>query len=158
MPPDTPRFCSAGHAARFVVLLAALLPWLPGQKPAADWPQWRGPDRDGIAKETRWSVTGKQEPLWKTNVGLGYSTVSLQDGRLLTMGHDKPKQEDTIFCLDAATGKELWKHTFAAKTWDMAHRGGTLSTPSFAGKLVFASNRKSKGRTDTNVFLADWVE
>lgn len=109
---------------------------------AADWPQWRGPDGDNISKEKDWSVTGKPEPLWQKNVGMGYSTVSIHDGRLATMGHDKAAQQDTIWCLDAVTGKELWKHTLPAKTWDMGHKGGTLSTPSFAGKLLFASNRE----------------
>lgn len=124
------------------LLLLGLASGLGAQQTARDWPQWRGPDRDGISKETGWSVKGKPEPVWKAEVGMGYSTVSIEDGRLLTMGHDKAKQQDTIWCLDSKTGKELWKHTFPSKTWDMAHKGGTLSTPSFAGKHVFASNRE----------------
>ncbi|MBM4060681.1 MAG: alcohol dehydrogenase [Planctomycetes bacterium] len=127
-------------AAPFLML--ACPPSLAAQQPAPAWPQWRGPDRDGISKETGWVVDGKAEPLWQKNVGMGYSTVSIEDGRLLTMGHDKKEEDDTIWCLDAATGVELWKHTFTARTMNMGHEGGTLSTPSFAGKLVFASNRE----------------
>lgn len=106
------------------------------------WVQWRGPDRTGISKETGWRAGGRAETLWSKNIGMGYSTVSIADGRLYTQGHDKEKQKDTIVCLDALTGKKIWSHTFPAKTMKMAHRGGTLSTPSIDGKVVWASNRE----------------
>lgn len=109
---------------------------------SASWTQWRGPNRDGIATETGWVVDSGGRKLWTKQVGMGYSTVVIANGLLFTQGHDKEKQEDTIFCLDAATGKEKWKHTFAAKTMSMAHRGGTLSTPSIDGTRLWALNRE----------------
>ncbi len=109
------------------------------------WPQWRGgPLATGISTETGWSAEGAEKPLWELNVGLGYSTVSIQDGRLYTMGHDAEFQEDAIFCLDPVTGDEIWVLPFPSKTWKMAHTGGTLSTPSADGEVVFASNREGR--------------
>lgn len=108
----------------------------------AKWPQWRGPNLDGISTETDWSSEGKEKNLWFTNVGIGYSTVSIADGRLYTVGHDKEAGEDTIYCLDAKTGVDIWSHTFKSRTMAMAHKGGSLTTPSIDGPRVFASNRE----------------
>ena len=52
------------------------------------WPQWRGPDRDGLSKETGWVADGAKENLWEMNIGIGYSSVSIADGRLFTMGYN----------------------------------------------------------------------
>jgi outer membrane protein assembly factor BamB len=109
----------------------------------AAWPQWRGPDRDGISKETGWRVHGT-EILWSMNVGTGYSCVSIRDGRLYTIGHDPGEQEDTIHCLDALTGKKIWSHTFPVRTMNMGHGGGSLSTPSIDGDRVWVSSREGR--------------
>jgi len=109
---------------------------------AGDWPWWLGPDRDGISKEKAWKVEGKEEPLWKQNVGLGYSTVSIAGGRLYTQGHDEEAQEDTIYCLDPLTGEKQWSYSFPSQTWNRGHGGGSLSTPSIDGDRVFASHRE----------------
>ena len=105
------------------------------------WPQWRGPNFDGISRETKWSSKGKEKSLWFTNVGMGYSTVSISDGRLYTIGHDKDAGEDTIYCLNANDGTDIWSHTFKAPTMAKAHRGGSLTTPSIDGPRVFAGSR-----------------
>ncbi len=107
-----------------------------------DWPQWRGPELDGISRETGWRVEGKAEPLWKKNVGLGYSTVSVVGDRLYTMGHSEEYEEDCVYCLDVNTGEEIWVHPFPAKVWKKFHGGGTLSTPSVDGDSVFVFNRE----------------
>ena len=60
-------------------------------------------------------------------------------------GEEKPKQpklgEDVTFCLDATTGKELWRHTSSAKLWNNMHGGGTLSTPCVEGDTVYVLSR-----------------
>jgi len=106
------------------------------------WPQWRGPARDGISKETDWTPAGKPEPLWSHDVGLGYSTVSIQDGRLYTMGYDEEAGLDLVWCIDADTGEELWVHTYPSKLWNEGHGGGTLTTPSVDGDVVYTMNRE----------------
>src|SRR5205085_2078734 len=80
--------------------LAALPLW------ANDWPQWRGPDRNGISTETgwldQWPASGPVIA-WKAQVGLGFSSFVVAGGRVFTAGHADEK--DTVFCFEAATGK-----------------------------------------------------
>lgn len=112
---------------------------------ADDWPHWRGPDRNGIAPEQGWSTAGADEPLWKVDVGRGYSSPSVADGLLFTRGfhaEDGSKQGvDATVCLDARTGEELWRHESPAELWDNMHGGGTLSTPTVDGDRVFVLSR-----------------
>lgn len=111
------------------------------QASAADWPHWRGPDRNGITSETGWlSVWPDQGPkiAWKAKVGLGYSSVIVADGKAFTVGHESGK--DTVFCFDAANGKELWKHSYPAELGDKYFQGGTTGTPTFHnGRLYWLS-------------------
>ncbi|MDP6928200.1 MAG: PQQ-like beta-propeller repeat protein [Planctomycetota bacterium] len=109
-----------------------------------DWPQWRGPAGDGISKEGGWDVAGKPEKLWFTNVGIGYSTVSVVGKHIFTMGHDEDLQEDTVFCIDAKTGRDVWTYSYPAKTMARFHGGGSLSTPSVDRGRVFVANREGR--------------
>ena len=126
-----------------------LTPSALAQDNSPSWTQWRGPDRNGISTETAWKPDSGGKTLWTKDVGMGYSTVSIADGRLFTQGHDKEEKQDTIYCLDPLTGEEKWSHTFDAKTMAMAHEGGTLSTPSIDGDRLYALNREG------NVFCFD---
>lgn len=77
---------------------------------ATDWPQWRGPMRDGICKETgllsEWPEGGPPL-LWKsTERGDGYSGPTIAQGKIFGMGNRG--NEEIVWALDAATGKELW--------------------------------------------------
>ena len=63
-----------------------------------DWPQWRGPNRDGISQESGWlAAWTPQGPsrLWEGSVGVGYSSFAVSQGRLYTMGNvaDKVRNE-----------------------------------------------------------------
>ena len=78
-----------------------------------DWPCYRGPQRNGVSAETVWSPAslGKQaKVLWKAEVGDGHGCVAIKDGKLCIMGNKGGS--DTVFCLDPATGKELWKYSY----------------------------------------------
>jgi outer membrane protein assembly factor BamB len=106
---------------------------------SADWPQWRGPQRDAISTETgllkEWP-TGGPKLLWKTEgLGVGYSSVAIAGGKLYTMG-DRG-ESCYLIALDLATRKELW----AAKVGDSRGGGGyegPRCTPTVDGDLVFA--------------------
>jgi outer membrane protein assembly factor BamB len=136
------------NALLALVPAALLLPTAPAAQEDGDgsWPQWRGPDRDAIAKETRWSSEGAPEATWEVEVGLGYSSVSIADGRLYTTGYDKDGGVDLVFCLDARTGDEIWVDTYPAKIWDNAHKGGTLTTPTIDGDVLYVLNREGNLR------------
>ena len=98
-----------------------------------NWPQWRGPNRDGISKETgllkQWPAEGP--PLaWKAaGAGRGYSSFSISNGKLYTMGLRGDRE--FVVAFDVATGKEAWAtaHGGAFRTIVvMAHEARRRST------------------------------
>ena len=108
---------------------------------AADWPMWRGTARDGISTESvpESFSGGAPKELWKANVGIGFSSFAVANGRVYTLGHADEK--DTVFCLDTKTGKEVWKHTYDAELGDKYYEGGPSSTPTVDGTKVFTLSK-----------------
>jgi outer membrane protein assembly factor BamB len=108
---------------------------------AADWPRWRGPNGDGISTETDWdpaALAKGPKILWKTNVGFGMSNVSIQGKYLYTLGSDL--KNDTVFCLDAETGKEIWKYSYKYASAGLGQLGGysPQATPTVDGDSVYS--------------------
>ncbi len=108
---------------------------------ATDWPQWRGPSRNGISDESVTTTFPSAGPrvLWQASVGTGFSSMSVAKGRLYTLGHEG--EQDTVFCFDAKTGKEVWKHSYPAELGDKYFEGGPTSTPTVSGDHVFTLSR-----------------
>jgi len=122
-----------------VVCLAGGCGQSEGERPSGAWPVYRGPNRDGISTETGWLARwpeGGPKVLWKTNVGVGYSCVSVRDGRLYTMGNRDNK--DTVFCFDAGTGAELWTTPYDCPAGE---NPGTRATPTLDGNRVYSISR-----------------
>lgn len=123
-----------------LVVAAATIAAADDQPPQqVDWPQWRGPNRDGVSTETglmqQWPATGP-DLAWKTGgLGQGYSSLSIQNGRIFTMG-ERAGQE-CVFALDLDDGKELWCMPIG-KTADNAGYPGPRCTPTADNKLVYA--------------------
>lgn len=116
-----------------------------GDPGESSWPHWRGPERDGISRESDWSLQGRE--LWRAEVGMGYSAFAIAGGRLYTQGFEPASEgsndgKDLVRCLSTADGKELWRHEVPAKRWAMAHKGGTNVTPVLDGELLFTANRE----------------
>ncbi len=126
--------------SKWVVLATvALLFVFAAQALAQDWPQWRGPNRDGISKETgllkQWPAEGP--PLvWKAaGAGRGYSSFSIANGRLYTMGLRGDRE--FVIAFDIANGKEVWAtpHGGAFRN----DRGdGPRGTPTIDGDRLYA--------------------
>jgi len=108
---------------------------------ASDWPHFRGPTRNGISDEKAWrsTWTGDIPVAWKAQVGLGFSSIVVSDGRAATAGHADGK--DSVFCFDAATGKLLWQHSYPAQLGDVYFEGGTTGTPTFDGDRLYWLSR-----------------
>jgi outer membrane protein assembly factor BamB len=103
------------------------------------WPQWRGPNHNGISSETQCSdhwLPDDPPILWKANVGVGFSSFSVAKGRVYTMSNSDNR--DTVFCFDAAPGKESWSHSYPAEKY---FDGGTTGTPTVDGERVFTLSR-----------------
>ncbi|MGA3190232.1 MAG: PQQ-binding-like beta-propeller repeat protein [Bryobacteraceae bacterium] len=110
---------------------------LPFTALAADWPQWRGPNRDGTSSETgllaSWPSAGPPV-VWKvTGLGAGYSSLAIVKGRIYTQGQ-RGKQEFVV-ALDVKTGNKLWE-TATSRNFDNDRGSGPRGTPTFDdGKL-----------------------
>lgn len=106
---------------------------------AADWPQWRGPRRDGIAAETgllkTWPSEGPPLAWQATGAGNGYSSFAVAGGRLYTLGA-KGRQEYAI-AYDVATGKSIWEAPIGQRL--SQDRGdGPRGTPTIDGNRLYA--------------------
>ena len=104
---------------------------------AADWPQWRGPKRDGYALGERAPATLPKEvkPDWKINVGGGFSSPVLASGKLVYL--DEDGTSEIAHAVDANTGKEIWKVTYAARYSD-EWGAGPRATPIIDDGRVYA--------------------
>jgi outer membrane protein assembly factor BamB len=104
---------------------------------ADDWPQWRGPDRNGISRETKWlegwPEKAPPKAAWRATVGKGHSALSIAKGRAYTMGWDG--EQDTVFCFDAATGQVLWKQSYPCKP--ILQWPGPRATPTVQDGFVY---------------------
>ena len=104
----------------------------------ADWAQWWGPNRDGISAESDWLAQWPMEGptvIWEASIGVGYSAVSVSDGRAYTMGSEGAN--DRVFCFDAVSGEEKWRFEYACKQYGQYHKGGPSSTPLIDGDSVY---------------------
>jgi outer membrane protein assembly factor BamB len=106
---------------------------------AADWPQWRGPDRDGKSADTglldSWPKGGPRL-LWKAqDLGEGFSSPAIAGDRLYIQGQQGGEQ--FVMAYDVHTGKQLWK-TPAGKSFSEEHGNGPRGTPTLDGARLYA--------------------
>ncbi len=116
-----------------VVVIGASCAW------AQDWPQWRGPARDGKVTGFTAPQTWPQELKlkWTVPVGQGDSTPALVGDKLYVF--TRQGEDEVTLCLDAQTGKEVWNNKYAAQavTGAAARHPGPRSSPAVAdGKVV----------------------
>jgi outer membrane protein assembly factor BamB len=106
---------------------------------AADWPQWRGPNRDEISKETgllkSWPKDGPKL-LWTfREAGLGFATPSVVGDRLYSQGGDGDKE--FVFAVDLKNHKKLWS-TEVGAFYENSYGDGPRGTPTVDGNLIYA--------------------
>lgn len=75
---------------------------------------------------------------WRTDVGIGASSVVVVGDRVITMGGCKEQNEEFVSCLDAQSGRVLWQFTYPSKFDARQFEGGTASTPTVDGPFVYA--------------------
>ncbi len=122
------------YGALLVSLSASLLM-------ADDWPQWRGPKRNGTSTETintHWTADGPKL-LWSALVGTGFSGISVSRDRAYTLGNTT--NQDTIWCLDARTGTQIWTHSYPAQLSPQWYEGGPGATPTVDHDRVFTISK-----------------
>jgi outer membrane protein assembly factor BamB len=123
-----------------VAILATLCCAAHGQQ--AEWKTWRGPNHNGITAEADWNphaLNSSPRIKWKTDVGTGYSAVSVAGNRLFTMGNIG--ERDSVVCLDVNTGKENWRHTYPCRRGSYA---GPRATPVVDNGRVYSISREAQ--------------
>ena len=127
------------------ILMGAFGPGLLSVAQGADWPNYRGPDYNGITSETGWkSNWGDSGPkvLWKKSIGIGFSSMTVANGRVYAMGNTgKKTNTDIVYCFDAVTGDEIWTHSYPCPLEPKYYEGGTLSTPTADGDKVYTLSK-----------------
>ena len=128
-----------------VLVLTMLLSFGASEALASDWPQWRGPNRDAKVDDKAFDpafAKGGADVKWSTDIGVGFTGVTVADGKAFTAGWANGKT--TFFCFDAKTGKKLWDHAFPTKKYDNLNVGGPSGTPAVDGDFVYHQARDGK--------------
>ena len=112
---------------------------------AEDWPQWRGPNRDGISEEVgilkEWH-NGGPRVLWRVPLGEGFSGISVADGRVYTMFSEG--DDEFIVCLDASNGSEIWRFRSDSNYYEAEGGNGPRATPTIDGEFLFTVSAQGK--------------
>lgn len=133
-----------------VLIFSLAAPTLKDGAEAGDWPQWRGPNRDGASKETGLLKTWPKEGpklLWKAEkCGTGFGSPATSAGKVFLLGSDDSEKGSNEFILvvEAATGKELWRKPLntADGNYLFGWGSGPRSTPTVDGNKVYALGAK----------------
>jgi len=131
-------------ACFFGLGLVHLLPVPAGH--AADWQQWRGPNRDGVVRgvkvPTKWPETLTEE--WTVEVGEGYSSPVVWGGNVVVFTRQAGKE--VVRCLDVATGKEVYQGKMSTGgefyASPLVADGKVYCVSRFTGTFVFADESK----------------
>ena len=115
----------------------------PSELPGA-WPQFRGPNRDGMATVTAgtardWKSTPPRE-LWAIDVGEGYAGVAVREGRVFLLDYDRDAKQSSLRCLALADGKEIWRYSYPLTI--KRNHGMTRTVPAVTDKFVVALDSK----------------
>jgi len=110
---------------------------------AGDWPQFRGPNRNAISKETgllRAWPEGGPRVLWTTSAAQGYASAAILNGRVYFNDYDEADERWLVRCLSLDKGEEIWR--FGYKRAIRPNHGITRSVPAVDGKYVFSLDPK----------------
>jgi len=128
------------HAGSLLSLLLTMLSGLPGAR-ADEWPQWRGPRRDGVWRETGIVERFKDNALsfrWRAPVGPGYAGPAVAGGRVFLLDRQAARNAERVVALDARTGKGLWTHEYPCRYRGVSYDSGPRCTPTVDEGKVYA--------------------
>jgi outer membrane protein assembly factor BamB len=133
----------SGHLVRQTLALGLGLLMATSPSLADNWPQFRGPNRDAISKETgllRSWPEGGPKVLWTTEMCEGYSAPAVYNGRVYVNDYDRSKNEWLVRCLSLDAGQEHWR--FQERRRIRPNHGITRTVPAVDGKYVFSLDPK----------------
>ena len=109
---------------------------------ADDWPQWRGPNRDGVWRETGLIAAfpgPRLEPVWRVPVSNGYSGPTVAKGRVyVTDRLDAPVEMERVLCFNAVTGEAIWTQAYECAYRRVGYPDGPRASVTIADGLAYA--------------------
>ncbi len=109
---------------------------------ADEWPQWRGPRRDGVWREKGITnqLDGERLSLkWSVPIGSGYTGPTVADGRVYVMDRvESPRPAERVLCLDRKTGEEIWVHKYACPYEEFSHQAGPRASVLIEGDRAYS--------------------
>ncbi len=109
---------------------------------ADDWPQWRGPNRDGVWRETgivRRFATERLEPVWRVPIGSGYSGPTVADGRVFVTDRVlEPQEMERVHCFDAKNGARLWSYEYVCPYDGIGYKAGPRASVTIDDHRAYA--------------------
>lgn len=140
---------------KYNLLLATALLLLPTWTVRGeDWPQWYGPNRDGVIRETnlvREIPKDGLKVLWRQPIAGGYSGPSVASGKVIVSDYERSTGDasndpggrrqlsgrERVLCFDAVTGKKIWEHSYECK-YNISYPAGPRCNPTIANDVVLA--------------------
>jgi outer membrane protein assembly factor BamB len=148
-----PHWCRVSGRIHLSILLACSVVLFAGfsrlsaQEATGDWPRFLGPTANGISAERdplldNWPTNGPPV-LWEKNIGAGYSAPSVREGLLVV--HDRGGDEERVNCLEAASGKPIWRYAYPSHFVDpYGYNNGPRSTPLLTADRCYAFGAEGK--------------
>lgn len=151
---SAPTRSTPGNRRNLALALAWALAGIPGIARADDWPQWLGPRRDGVWRETGILSSfpaGGPPRRWRVELGAGYSGPAVANGRVYVLDRlvptNAPKARsafdvsqipgsERVLCLDEKDGRRIWEHTYDCP-YTVSYAAGPRTTPVVEGDRVF---------------------
>ena len=152
IPPPHPTSKETTMRRTSLIALSALLLTV-SSAAADDWPQWMGPQRDSVWRETGVIEKIPEDGLpvkWRAPVQWGYAGPAVAGGKVFVTdyviesgevanspgGRTRTEGQERILCLDAETGEEIWTHAYD-ETYNLSYAGGPRVTPTVDGQHVY---------------------